>query len=47
MNNQIQSIPLSQIVKNRFQQEGVRDQAKVLEIASSLKANRDNGTRRD
>jgi len=45
MNNQIQSIPLSQIVKNRFQQEGVRDQAKVLEIASSLKANRDNGTK--
>ena len=45
MNNQIQLIPLSQIIKNRFQLEGVQDKAKVLEIASSLKANRDNGTK--
>ncbi len=41
----IQIVPLKNIVLNRFQREGIRDQARVLEIASSLRQNKDNGTR--
>lgn len=45
MSNVIQNISLDKVVKNRFQPEGVRDAAKVLEIASSLIQNKDNGTK--
>lgn len=45
MSNVIQNISLEKIVKNRFQPEGMRDAAKVLEIASSLMQNKDNGTK--
>ncbi len=43
--NTIQNIPLEKIVKNRFQPEGVRNQATVLEIAASLVQNANNGTK--
>lgn len=43
--NTIQNIPLEKIVRNRFQQEGVRDIAKIAEIVSSLKQNENNGTK--
>ncbi len=42
--NTIQRIPLENIVLDRFQKEGIRDQGRVLEIASSLRQNKDNGT---
>jgi ParB-like chromosome segregation protein Spo0J len=45
MSNTIQNIPLEKIVKNRFQPEGVRDIAKIAEIASSLIQNKNNGTK--
>lgn len=41
--NTIQFIPINKFIKNAYQQEGVRDAAKVLEIASSLMQNKDNG----
>lgn len=45
MNNTIQWIPLDKIIHNRFQQADVKNEAKVLELAASLKQNKDNGTR--
>lgn len=44
-NNSIINVPLEKIVHNRFQQEGVKDEAKVLEIVASLKQNENNGTK--
>jgi len=38
-------IPLYKIDPNPFQQEGVRDEAKVAEIAESLQRNRENGAK--
>lgn len=43
--NDIALIQLENIDINRFQQQGVRDEARVLEIASSIKQNKDNGTK--
>lgn len=45
MDTEIQLIPLEEIMFNRFQYEGAQDDAKVLEIASSISQHRDNGTR--
>jgi ParB family chromosome partitioning protein len=45
MSNTIQNIPIEKIIKNHFQQEGVRDIAKIAEIVSSLKQNENNGTK--
>ena len=45
MSNQIVNVPLEKIVHNRFQQEGVKDEEKMLEIVSSLKQNENNGTK--
>lgn len=43
--NNIQFVPLSKIVFNRFQQPGVQDDAKIAEIAESVLQHRDNGTK--
>ena len=45
MSNTIQNIPLEKIVHNRYQPEGVRNEAIVLEIAASIKQNENNGTK--
>ena len=45
MKNEIQLIPLGKIIFNRFQQTDAKDEAKVLEIASSINQHRDNGTK--
>ena len=41
----IQLVPLTQIVFNRFQQSDAKNEAKILEIASSINQHRDNGTK--
>lgn len=41
----IQLVPLSKIVFNRFQQSDANNEAKVIEIASSISQHRDNGTK--
>ena len=41
----IQLVPLSKIVFNRFQQSDARNEPKVLEIVSSIHQHRDNGTK--
>jgi ParB/RepB/Spo0J family partition protein len=46
MNNiQFVLVPLEKIVHNRYQQAGVKDEAAVMEIVSSLMQHRDNGTK--